>query len=108
MKAQAYENHRPPTNPAPSRRLVLQGAIAAVAAMAMAPGAAPAQTRMSQLTAGYQDQPNGDKRCQICAQFQPPNACRIVGGPISPQGSCRFFIAKSSSTAAAGGKSTTL
>ena len=26
-----------------------------------------------------------------CVQFQPPNACKVVDGTISPRGSCRIF-----------------
>jgi hypothetical protein len=40
----------------------------------------------------YQDHPDGDKRCDKCTQFQPPDACKVVDGSISPQGSCRIFI----------------
>jgi hypothetical protein len=40
----------------------------------------------------YQDHPDGDKRCDKCEQFQPPSACKMVDGTISPQGSCRIFV----------------
>ena len=39
----------------------------------------------------YQDHPEGDKRCEKCAQFQPPNECKMVDGSINPQGYCRIF-----------------
>jgi len=71
--------------------------------MVAAPGIAGAQTQMSPVTAGYQDHANGDKRCQSCAHFQPPTACNIVRGAISPEGSCRFFVAKAGPAAEAGG-----
>ena len=38
-----------------------------------------------------QDHPEGDKRCEKCAQFQAPNGCKMVDGTINPQGYCRIF-----------------
>jgi hypothetical protein len=76
-----------------SRRRILQHAIgvaggAAMLGAAVDAGAAP---KISQTAVAYQDRPDGDKRCDKCAQFQPPDACKMVEGPISPQGSCRIF-----------------
>ena len=53
-----------------------------------------AQQKVSHADAKYQDQPKGQQRCEIRLQFQPPNACRIVEGPISPKGWCQYFAAK--------------
>jgi hypothetical protein len=50
--------------------------------------------KISKVAVNYQDHPDGDKRCDKCAQFQPPDACKVVEGSISPQGSCRIFILK--------------
>jgi hypothetical protein len=78
-----------------SRRSLLQGAVGAagaatiIAASANCAGAAP---KISQKGVNYQDHPDGDKRCDKCVQFQPPNACKVVDGTISPQGSCRIFV----------------
>lgn len=78
-----------------SRRALLGGAASAVgAAAAGASRRAAAQQKVSQMDAKYQDQPKGQQRCEICLQFQPPNACRIVEGPISPKGWCQYFAAK--------------
>jgi hypothetical protein len=77
-----------------SRRGLLQRAIGGIAVLIAAPRNAEAQTQMSQQTAGYQDHPDGSKECQLCAQFMPPSACRIVAGPVSSHGSCRFFVKK--------------
>jgi hypothetical protein len=38
-----------------------------------------AQVKISQATARYQGTP-GDQRCEGCANFQPPNACKFVEG----------------------------
>jgi hypothetical protein len=79
------------------RRALLRGAIGAVGgATVLAATACPARAfpKISQKAVAYQDHPNGDKRCDKCVQFQPPDACKIVEGPVSPQGSCRIFIPK--------------
>ena len=52
---------------------------------------AAAAPKISQKAVAYQDHPEGDKRCEKCAQFQPPNACKMVDGAINPQGYCRIF-----------------
>lgn len=44
---------------------------------------------------GYQDQPHDGKRCELCIHFLKPNGCKLVTGPISPQGWCRLFSASS-------------
>ena len=52
---------------------------------------AVAAPKISKAAVAYQDHPNGDKRCDKCVQFQPPAACKMVEGTISPEGSCRIF-----------------
>jgi len=52
---------------------------------------AAAVIKISQNAVAYQDHPEGDKRCDKCIQFQPPNACKMVDGSISPNGYCRLF-----------------
>jgi hypothetical protein len=53
---------------------------------------AAASPKISKKAVAYQDHPDGDKRCEKCAQFQAPDACKMVEGAISPQGSCRIFM----------------
>jgi len=53
---------------------------------------ATAAPKISKKAVAYQDHPDGDKQCGKCAQFQPPDACKMVEGPISPEGSCRIFV----------------
>jgi len=79
-----------------SRRVVLAGAALAlgVAATGTITTQAAAQQKVSQADAKYQDQPKGQQRCDGCVQFQPPNACKIVQGEISPSGWCQLFAAK--------------
>jgi hypothetical protein len=45
-----------------------------------------AQVKISQATARYHGTPKGDQRCEGCANFQPPNACKFVEGHIAPKG----------------------
>lgn len=81
-----------------SRRAVL-GTAAALAAAATTMGPASAQEtpesqKIKQSDAHYQNRPNGQQRCEICLQFEPPSHCKIVQGPISSHGWCQFFAAR--------------
>jgi hypothetical protein len=79
----------------PCRRAFLQYTIGAAAGVAIsyAPSTpAAAVPKISKKAVAYQDHPDGDKQCAKCAQFQPPDACKMVEGPIRPQGSCRIFV----------------
>ena len=76
-----------------SRRVVVTGtafALGAAAAATVAP--AEAQQKMSQADAKYQGTPKGDQRCDGCMLFQPPNACKVVEGEISPSAWCQLFV----------------
>jgi hypothetical protein len=75
-----------------SRRSLLGGAIGAVGILGTTPNRATAQPKISKVAVNYQDHPDGDKRCDKCVQFKPPDACKVVEGAISPQGSCRTFV----------------
>jgi hypothetical protein len=50
--------------------------------------------KVPQSQAGYKNSPNGGNECDRCLQFQPPSACKIVEGAVSPSGSCNFFAPK--------------
>ena len=52
---------------------------------------AAAQAKVPQNTVLYQANPKDTQRCDACKNFQPPNACKMVGGEISPQGWCALF-----------------
>jgi hypothetical protein len=84
-----------PKSSSVGRRALLQYAVGAAGAATIlyaSPNAAKAAPKISQKAVAYQNHPDGDKRCAKCAQFQPPDACKMVEGPISPQGSCRIFV----------------
>lgn len=80
-----------------SRRLLLQNAAVAASSgtvLGTLAESASAQAKSSPQVAGYQSEPSGGHRCGICQQFQPPAACRIVSGRISPQGWCKLYFPK--------------
>ena len=76
-----------------SRRSLLRSAVGSAggAILCARPNAAAAAIKISQKAVAYQDHPEGDKRCEKCAQFQAPNGCKMVDGTINPQGYCRIF-----------------
>ena len=84
-----------------SRRNVLAG-VAALAALPLLaePDAALAAGTLPKTNAKYQDKPNGANRCGKCNYFiagANPTAlgqCKVVAGPISPNGWCTLFAPK--------------
>ena len=79
-----------------SPRVVLTGmgfALGTVEAATMV-SQATAQEKIGQADAKYQGTPKGDQRCDGCMLFQPPNACKVVQGEISPSGWCQLFVKK--------------
>jgi hypothetical protein len=50
--------------------------------------------KISHADAKYQPTPNGQQRCEICLQFEPPDHCKIVQSPISASGWCQYFAAR--------------
>lgn len=80
-------------------RRTLLGTAVLVFGATVAPGPArrtyaQAQAKVSKAVAKYQDHPNGEQRCAICINFEPPNRCRFVEGDISPTGWCQLFAAR--------------
>jgi len=79
-----------------SRRQLLRGAAIAAGAAAIAVGVVgPAEAKMSEKAAGYQETPKDGASCASCALFKAPNSCTLVDGTISPDGWCRFYSKKS-------------
>jgi hypothetical protein len=79
-----------------SRRQMLRGAaIAAGGAAVLAGSVLPAQAKMAQAAAGYQNSPKGDASCASCALFKAPSTCSLVDGTVSATGWCRFYSKKS-------------
>lgn len=87
-------DHPEGCNGALSRRLLLRSAVGTLgvaAAVAAQTKRASAVIKISKAAVAYQDHPEGDKHCAKCMQFMPPSSCKLVDGPISPQGFCRIF-----------------
>lgn len=75
-----------------SRRELLRGAAVTVGGtVAILASVSPAQAKMTQKAAGYQDTPKGDQTCANCSLFKAPAGCILVDGTISPSGWCRFY-----------------
>jgi len=70
-----------------SRRFLLIGA-GTIAVLGLKPARA---AKVSPSTVSYQGAPKGDQRCGTCKQFEPPSACRLIDGKISPQGWCKLW-----------------
>ena len=50
--------------------------------------------KIDQKVALYQTFPKNGQTCNKCAQFEPPDACKLVAGTISPAGWCQLFSPK--------------
>jgi len=68
---------------------VVLGAIAVLARGARAQTAS--QTKATQAEADYQDTPKDIRMCATCQRFEPPDACKVVEGKVSPNGWCKLF-----------------
>jgi hypothetical protein len=79
-----------------SRRCLLRGAACAAGAATII-GVTAEQAvagKMSQSSVSYRASPKGNQRCDNCALFQGPSACKSVDGSISPQGWCSIWVPK--------------
>jgi hypothetical protein len=77
-----------------SRRSLLHGAacgIGVATVLGITVNAATAG-KLPQKTIGYRPSPKGNQHCGNCRLFEPPNACKSVEGPISPQGWCMIYV----------------
>ena len=72
------------------RALFGRVAIAGSGAAFLMGSASPAEAKMPQKDAGYQQMPKGDQSCSNCGLFIAPDSCTLVDGPINPHGWCRY------------------
>jgi hypothetical protein len=88
-----------------SRRTMLKQGSAALASLAAIPlivASAPARAmKLGKADMHYQDQPKDGKRCIDCGAYElhgggSSGSCKIVDGPISPDGWCMAFSPKGS------------
>lgn len=77
-----------------SRRDFLFAAGGAAAAVALSASPAVASNKMSQKAMSYRPSPNGNQRCDNCANFQTPSSCKLVDGVIAPTGWCVLYRPK--------------
>jgi hypothetical protein len=63
-------------------------------------GLSPAELAMRRDTAAYAEASTDPaKKCSGCAQYEPKGAdacggCKVVKGPINPEGTCKLWVAK--------------
>ncbi len=76
-----------------TRRNVLKAGLTALGGAALAPSA-EAQEKVAQSVVQYQAQPKNGQMCSTCVNFDPPNACKIIAGTISPNGWCVAYAPK--------------
>jgi High potential iron-sulfur protein len=79
-----------------SRRALLRNVAVAAAGVAAFSAAMSdrAEAKVAQNLVGYQDQPHGAQQCSNCLQFEPPSACKVVDGTVSPTGWCKVYVKK--------------
>lgn len=87
---------QPPQNRSVSRRDFLFVAAAGGGAIVGASLAASPATaaKMSPRAMSYRPNPNGNQSCGTCANFQPPNSCKVVDGAVSSSGWCILYRSK--------------
>jgi hypothetical protein len=77
------------------RRALLRRAALLASAIGVAARASfAADEKMTQKDAEYQPTPKDGHACVDCQYFQPPEACKLVKGKISPNGWCSFWGSK--------------
>jgi len=75
-----------------NRRAWMLAALAAASGLDLAAVRAPrAAEKMSKQEAEYQDSPKDIRTCATCTLFEPPRACKVVEGDVSPYGWCKAF-----------------
>ncbi|HEY1928914.1 MAG TPA: hypothetical protein VGG92_15735 [Caulobacteraceae bacterium] len=76
-------------------RAALAAGLAGVASAGLSHRAVAAAVKLRPGDIGYQTSPKGNARCELCVNWQAPNACKVVSGEISPTGWCGLFVRKS-------------
>jgi hypothetical protein len=56
---------------------------------------AKAKTKMAQNLVHFQTFPKDGHSCATCEFFEPPNACKVVEGPITGADWCDLWVKKS-------------
>jgi hypothetical protein len=77
-----------------TRRQMLRAGLAAAGGVVAVSTGAIAQEKIDPKMVQYQTSPKDGNKCSLCVNFEPPNACKIVSGTISPDGWCIAFAPK--------------
>ncbi len=77
-----------------SRRDMLRSGMMIVAGATVASTARAQDEKIAQELVQYQNEPKDGQKCNMCAQWVDPNACKIVAGKISPNGYCVAYAPK--------------
>lgn len=82
----------------PSRRGLLRGAVgvacAALGATTALAAGRTSEAKLSQEQVSYQPTPKGERKCSGCVNYEGNGNCRVVAGPIDPEGWCRLWNAR--------------
>jgi High potential iron-sulfur protein len=71
------------------------GAATANVPAADAASSGPPTVKVAKTSVQYQNQPKGEQKCGNCLHFiAGSNTCKLVDGPISPEGWCSLWAAK--------------
>jgi hypothetical protein len=76
-----------------SRRGIMQAGVGLVAA-GMASKSFAQGDKLAQDVVQYQKTPKDGAKCSLCVNFEPPDGCKIVASPISPDGWCVAYAPK--------------
>ena len=79
-----------------TRRAILRTGLTIAAGTALVATQARAEDteKVAQELVQYQNMPKDGAKCSACTQWQPPAACAVVAGKISPEGWCVAFAPK--------------
>jgi len=77
-----------------SRRDMLRTGVMIATGVAVASTARAQDEKIAQELVQYQNEPKEGQKCNACAQWVEPNACKIVAGKISPNGYCVAYAPK--------------
>ena len=77
-----------------TRRQLLQTGLAAAGTVIAI--SAKAQDKIAPAMVQYQKTPKDGNRCDMCVNWEAPNACKIVSGTIDPAGWCIAYAPKQS------------
>ena len=89
------QEHAPANSGVSRRDFLIVATVGGGTIVASGLGSSPAEAaKMSPKAMSYRPTPNGNQRCDNCANFQPPTGCKVVDGAIVPTGWCILYHSK--------------